>query len=116
MVRLRQTMSLVAIVAALAACAESAPTNPDAAPSASAGSRAGDVVPTAKPLPTASCTDTQVDATHYDATATWKNLSAVSVEFLQGTTLLAETQFTHPKNSGKLTLTLTTAPDNAIIA
>ena len=116
MIRLYPGICLAAVAAALVACAEPAPTNPDAGRPASAAVRAGDVVAMAKPLGTASCTVTQVDATHFDATATWKNISAVSVEFLQGTTVLAVTQFTHPKKNGSLTVTLSVAPDNAIIA
>ena len=114
--RLHQTMCLAAVAAVLAACTDSATTSPEATPAASAARPAGDVVALSKPLPSASCNFTQVDATHFDATVQWKNLSAVSVEVLQGTTLLAVTQFAHPKKSGSLTFTLAVAPDNAIVA
>jgi hypothetical protein len=60
--------------------------------------------------PTASCTVVQVDATHYDATVTWSKLSVAEVDFLQGSTLLSQTQFGRPTRSGTFTLTLSSAP------
>ena len=107
MIRLSQAVCLVAVAVAFAACSESGPTAPEAAPAVSA---AADLVGLAAPAPSVSCTVTQVDATHYDATATWSGISATGLEFLDGTTLLAQSVFTHPLRSGSLTVTLTTAP------
>jgi hypothetical protein len=49
----------------------------------------------------------------YEATVTWTALSAVSLDLLDGTNLLARTIFGHPIRSGSLTDTLGTAPTNA---
>ena len=107
MTRLVKTVCCAGLAAAFAASSESVPTAPKAAPAVSA---ATDLVGLSAPAPSVSCTVTQVDATHYDATATWSGISATGLEFLDGTTLLAQSVFTHPLRSGSLTVTLTTAP------
>jgi hypothetical protein len=110
MIRLFQIVGLLAAGSALVACAETGPTEPRAA---SAVQR--DVVNASKPLPSISCTVTQVDATHFDATVAWRGTSVFEIQFFQGTTLLATSQFTRPKKSGSVTLRLGTAPDNAVV-
>lgn len=110
MIRQLQTVCLAAFAVAFAACAESSPTAPQAA---RAGSAAAELVALSAPAPTASCTVTQLDQTHYEATATWSGLSATSLEFWQGTAVLAVAVFGHPIRSGSVTDTLSSAPDGA---
>ena len=85
MIRLLQTVCLAAV--AVAACSESAPTAP--------------------------CTVTQLDQTHYEATATWSGLSATRLEFWRESTVLAVSVFGHPIRSGSVTDTLSSAPTYA---
>lgn len=108
MTRLLQTVIATGVAVALAACSESGPTAPKPAPAASA---VGDLVGLAAPGPTVSCTVAQVDATHYEATATWSGLSVIGLEFLQGSTVLSQSQFGHPIRNGSVTDTLLVAPD-----
>jgi len=112
MIRLLRTVVLAGAAVAFAACAESSATAPQRAPVASA---AGDVVGFAAPSPSVTCTWTQVDATHYQATAKWSGISMTGLEFLQGTTVLYEAQF-HPTRNGNVTATLFAAPDVAILS
>ena len=108
MIRLLQTVILAGVAVAFAACSESAPTAPASARAASA---AGDLVGLSSPAKAVSCTVTQVDATHYQATATWSGFSVIGLEFLQGTTVLYQSSFSHPIRNGSLTATLQSAPD-----
>ena len=108
MIRLLQTLCLTGLAVAFAGCSESTPTAPGAAPTVSA---AGDLVGASSPAPSVSCTVTQVDATHYDATATWSGLSVTGLQFFQGTTVLAQSVFAHPLRAGTVTLTMQLAPD-----
>ena len=108
MIRLFQTVIAAGVAVTLAACSESSPTAPKPAPAASA---AGDVVGLSAPAPTVSCTVAQVDATHYEATATWSGLFVTGLEFLQGSTVLAQSHFAHPLRNGSVTDTLLVAPD-----
>jgi hypothetical protein len=103
-----QTMIAAVVAVTLAACSESGPTAPKVAPAASA---AGNLVGLAAPAPGVSCTVLQLDATHYEATATWSGLSVTGLEFLQGSTVLLQSQFGHPIRNGSVTDTLLTAPD-----
>lgn len=107
MIRLLQTVCLAGVAVVFAACADSSPTAPNAAPAASA---TGDLVGLSAPGPTVSCTVVQLDATHYEATATWSGLSVIGVEFFDGTTLLAQSAFGHPIRNGSITDTLIVAP------
>lgn len=113
MFRLPQTMCLAVIAAALVACTESAPTAPQARRAAAA---TDDIAASPNKTPTATCTVTQVDATHYQATATWSNISPFEIQFRQGETVLASWVFKHAKKTGSVTSTVFAAPDNAIIA
>jgi hypothetical protein len=107
MTRLLQIVVVAGAAIVFAACAESNATEPQRAAGAPA---AGDVVGFAAPSPSVSCTVVQLDATHYAATAAWSGLSVVGLEFFDGTTLLAQTQFAHPIRNGSLTDTLLSAP------
>lgn len=108
MTRLLETVCFAGLAAAFAACSESVPTAPKAAHAVSA---ARDLVGLSAPAPSVSCTVTQVDATHYDATATWSGISATGLEFLDSNNdVIAQSQFTHPLRNGSITDTLTTVP------
>ena|SRR5689334_2774988 len=107
MIRLFQTAILAGAAVGFAACSDAAPT----APKTAAASR--DAVGFSAPSPRASCSVTQLGTTQYEVTVAWSALSAVGVRIFNGTTLLAQTQFTHPIRSGSLTDTLSTAPDIA---
>ena len=105
MFRLLQTTTLAGIAVALLACSESRPTAPEAARAAATR----DVVASSATSVTASCTVT-TDGSSYTATVTWSGLTATSLDFLNGTALLARSIFDHPVRNGSVTLTLNTAP------
>lgn len=106
MPRLLEAMCLVAVAVAFTACSESEPTEPPTAPARSA---AADLTGTAAASRTFSCTVTQVDATHYAATASWSAFSVTDLKFFNGTTLLAQSVF-HSTRNGTVTDTLPSAP------
>jgi hypothetical protein len=75
-----------------------------------AGAAATQFIGSAAPTPTGSCTVRQVDVSSYEATASWTDLFATSLEFRNGSTPLSQTQFAHAVKSGSFTVTLSTAP------
>lgn len=107
MIRFFQTAILAGVAMAVAACADSNPTAPARAPAAAA---AENVVGLSAPSATASCTVVQLDATHFEVTATWSGLSVVGLELFNGAALLVQTQFSHPIRNGSVTDTILTAP------
>lgn len=105
MSRLLQTMALAGIAVAVVACSDSWPT----AAMAPAVGATPDLVALSAPVPTVSCSVT-TDGSSYDATVTWSDLTATSLEFLQGSTILAQSQFSHPLRNTSVTVSLRAAP------
>jgi hypothetical protein len=106
MLRLLETLTLAGIAAAIVACSDSMTTAPATAPNAGA---TRDLVGLSAPGPTASCTVT-ADGSSYSVTVTWSDLMVTSIDFLQGSTLLARSEFSHPLRNGSLTVSLLSAP------
>ena len=61
------------------------------------------------PTATSACTVVQVDATHFDATVTWSGFAVTNLDFLQGPTILAQSEIKRSRK-GDVTVTLSTAP------
>jgi hypothetical protein len=106
MFRLLQTMALAGIAVAVVACSESRPTAPEIAPAAAA---TGNLVGLSAPAPTVSCMVT-TDGSTYAATVTWSDLTVTSFEFLNGSSVLTQSELSHPLRNGSVTVTLTVAP------
>lgn len=64
----------------------------------------------APPTPTAACTVVQVDDTHFQVTTTWSGFSVTNLDFLQGPTVLAQSELKHPTRKGDVTITLSVSP------
>ena len=106
MFRLLHATAWAGIALAVVACSESMPAAPVAPPAAGA---TAELVALSAPAPTVSCTVT-TDGSTYTATVTWSDVSATSLEFLQGSTPLAQSVFSHPIRNSSLTVSLNNQP------
>jgi hypothetical protein len=111
MIRLLRVVIVAGAAVTFAACSEIGPTAPEAAPVA-----AGDVVILSAPVASASCTVTPNGA-QYDVTVTWSAISITNIDLWQfgGFQPLSQTVLDHPRRNGTVTLTLSTAPDYALL-
>ena len=66
------------------------------------------------PTATAACTVVQTDPTHFDVTVTWSGFAVSNLDFLQGPTILAQSDIKRSRK-GDVTVTLSTQPTDVQI-